>query len=91
MHGVLAAYPGDWLLVLDNAPGLAAVEAFLLPAGRGRDELAGLERRREELYRELGRVGDFRRGSLTRCAVSAASQAARALPRVILGTGRSGT
>ena len=30
----------------------------------GPDELAGLERRREELYRELGRVGDFRRGSL---------------------------
>ena len=28
------------------------------------DELAGLERRREELYRQLGRVGDFRRGSL---------------------------
>ena len=28
------------------------------------DELAGLERRREELYRELGQVGDFRRGSL---------------------------
>ncbi len=30
----------------------------------GADELAGLERRREELYRELGLVGDFRRGSL---------------------------
>jgi hypothetical protein len=28
------------------------------------DELAGLERRREELYQELGQVGDFRRGSL---------------------------
>jgi Family of unknown function (DUF6788) len=28
------------------------------------DELAELERRREELYRELARVGDFRRGSL---------------------------
>jgi hypothetical protein len=28
------------------------------------DELAELEFRREELYRELGRVGDFRRGSL---------------------------
>jgi hypothetical protein len=27
-------------------------------------ELAGLECRREELYRELGQVGDFRRGSL---------------------------
>ena len=30
----------------------------------GADELAGLERRREELYRELGQVGDFRRGAL---------------------------
>ena len=30
----------------------------------GADELAGLERRRAELYAELGRVGDFRRGSL---------------------------
>ncbi|MGH3199966.1 MAG: DUF6788 family protein [Streptosporangiaceae bacterium] len=30
----------------------------------GPDELAELERRREELYRELGHVGDFRRGSL---------------------------
>jgi len=28
------------------------------------DELGELERRRDELYRELGRVGDFRRGSL---------------------------
>ncbi len=28
------------------------------------DELAELEHRREELYRQLGRVGDFRRGSL---------------------------
>jgi hypothetical protein len=31
----------------------------------GPDELAELERRREELYRELGQVGDFRRGSLS--------------------------
>jgi hypothetical protein len=30
----------------------------------GADELAVLERHREELYRELGQVGDFRRGSL---------------------------
>jgi hypothetical protein len=30
----------------------------------GPDELAELERRREELYRELAQVGDFRRGSL---------------------------
>ena len=28
------------------------------------DELLGLERRREELYRELSQVGDFRAGSL---------------------------
>ena len=28
------------------------------------DELPGLERRREELYSQLGQVGDFRRGSL---------------------------
>jgi hypothetical protein len=28
------------------------------------DELAGLERRRADLYAELGQVGDFRRGSL---------------------------
>jgi hypothetical protein len=30
----------------------------------GPDGLAEMERRREELYRELGQVGDFRRGSL---------------------------
>src|ERR1039457_5020150 len=30
----------------------------------GPNELAELERRREELYRELAQVGDFRRGSL---------------------------
>lgn len=30
----------------------------------GPDELAELERRREDLYRELGQVGDFRPGSL---------------------------
>src|ERR1017187_7878539 len=30
----------------------------------GTDELAGLERRRAGLYRELGQVGDCRRGSL---------------------------
>ena len=33
-----------------------------MPDGPG--ELAELERRRAELYRELGQVGDFRRGSL---------------------------
>jgi hypothetical protein len=30
----------------------------------GPDELAGLERRRAELYADLARTGDFRRGSL---------------------------
>src|SRR5260370_11020011 len=32
--------------------------------GEGGDELAGLERQGAEVYRELGQVGDFRRGSL---------------------------
>ena len=36
VHGVLAAFPASWLLVLDNAPDRAAVEPFLPPAGRGR-------------------------------------------------------
>ena len=36
VHAVLAASPADWLLVFDNAPGRAAVEAFLPPAGPGR-------------------------------------------------------
>jgi hypothetical protein len=36
VHGVLAAYTAAWLLVFDNAPDRAAVEAFLPPAGRGR-------------------------------------------------------
>ena len=36
VHGVLAAFPADWLLVFDNAPDQASVEAFLPPAGRGR-------------------------------------------------------
>ena len=33
VHGVLAAFPASWLLVLDNAPDRAAVEPFLPPAG----------------------------------------------------------
>jgi hypothetical protein len=37
------------------------LEATML---EGPDELAELERRRTELYRQLGQVGDFRRGSL---------------------------
>ena len=36
VHGVLAAFPAKWLLVFDNAPNRAAVEAFLPPAGHGR-------------------------------------------------------
>ena len=36
VHAVLAAYPGGWLLMFDNAPDRASVAAFLPPAGRGR-------------------------------------------------------
>ena len=36
VHGVLADYPAEWLLVFDNAPDRASVQAFLPPAGRGR-------------------------------------------------------
>ena len=36
VHGVLAAYRAEWLLVFDNAPSRASVQAFLPPAGRGR-------------------------------------------------------
>ena len=36
VHAVLAARPGDWLLVFDNAPSLAAVRDLLPPAGGGR-------------------------------------------------------
>ena len=36
VHGVLAAYPRQWLLLFDNAPDRASVEAFLPPGGRGR-------------------------------------------------------
>jgi hypothetical protein len=36
VHGVLAAYPREWLLMFDNAPDRASVEAFLPPGGRGR-------------------------------------------------------
>ena len=36
VHGVLAAYQTEWLLLFDNAPDRASVEAFLPPAGRGR-------------------------------------------------------
>ena len=36
VHGVLAAYPAEWLLVFDNTPCRASVQPFLPPAGRGR-------------------------------------------------------
>jgi Domain of unknown function (DUF4062)/Tetratricopeptide repeat len=36
VHGVLAAYSQDWLLMFDNAPDWAAVAAFVPPAGPGR-------------------------------------------------------
>ena len=36
VHGVLAAFPAEWLLIFDNAPDRASVAAFLPPAGRGR-------------------------------------------------------
>ena len=35
-HSVLAAYPADWLLIFDNAPGIADIRHMLPPAGRGR-------------------------------------------------------
>ena len=35
VHGVLAAFPGEWLLIFDNAPDRASVEAFLPPDGPG--------------------------------------------------------
>jgi hypothetical protein len=34
VHGRLASYPAQWLLVFDNAPDRAAVAAFVPPAGR---------------------------------------------------------
>ena len=36
VHAVLAAFPGEWLLVFDNAVDEASVRRFLPPAGRGR-------------------------------------------------------
>ncbi|GAA3470490.1 FxSxx-COOH system tetratricopeptide repeat protein [Nonomuraea roseola] len=35
VHAALAAYPGRWLLIFDNAPDADAVQAFLPPAGSG--------------------------------------------------------
>lgn len=34
-HVILAAWPGEWLLIFDNAPDEAAIRQFLPPAGRG--------------------------------------------------------
>ena len=36
VHAVLAAYPRDWLLIFDNAPGWESVAAYLPPGGPGR-------------------------------------------------------
>jgi Tetratricopeptide repeat len=36
VHGLLAAFPDEWLLIFDNAPDRASVQAFLPPAGPGR-------------------------------------------------------
>jgi len=36
VHGVFAAFPVGWLLVFDNAPDRASIEAFLPPDGPGR-------------------------------------------------------
>ena len=36
VHGVLAVFPADWLLVFDNVLNQQAVQPFLPPAGRGR-------------------------------------------------------
>jgi Tetratricopeptide repeat len=35
VHAMLAAYPGKWLLIFDNAPDWTSVQAFLPPAGPG--------------------------------------------------------
>ena len=35
VHSALAAYPGQWLLIFDNAPGQDPVRAFVPPAGNG--------------------------------------------------------
>jgi Tetratricopeptide repeat len=36
VHGMLAAFPAEWLLVLDDAPDQATVEGLVPRAGRGR-------------------------------------------------------
>ena len=36
VHGMLATFPAEWLLIFDNAPDRASIERFLPPAGPGR-------------------------------------------------------
>jgi len=36
VHGALTAFSEEWLLIFDNAPDFASVQAFLPPAGKGR-------------------------------------------------------
>jgi hypothetical protein len=36
VHAALAALPGDWLLIFDNAPNPSALRAVMPPAGHGR-------------------------------------------------------
>jgi hypothetical protein len=36
VHSALAAHPGNWLLIFDNAPSFAAIQRMLPPAGRGK-------------------------------------------------------
>ena len=55
------------------------------------DELAELERRREELYRELRQVGDFRRGSLNEVRRKCGKPNCACLPLGIGVMGRSTT
>ena len=36
VHGMLATFPAEWLLIFDNVPDRASIERFLPPAGPGR-------------------------------------------------------
>ncbi|HEY4850074.1 MAG TPA: tetratricopeptide repeat protein, partial [Streptosporangiaceae bacterium] len=36
VHGMLATFPAEWLLIFDNVPDRASLQAFLPPAGPGR-------------------------------------------------------
>ena len=57
----------------------------------GPDELAELERRRAELYAELGLVGDFRQGSLNESFRKCGKPNCACARLITLATGRSGT